>query len=522
MDGKHAGWERFAAADWAGARDAFAAALEEEPGDPEALDGLGPVAVVARRARRGRSTGGARPTPPTSGTATRARRAACRLPRRRAPDRRPGRGGGGLAVAGAAAARRTQGAVPELGWLAIEEAKRAGDPAAAERHARAALAVAHELADPDVECMALAQLGRAVVRQGRVDEGIALLDEAMTVALGGESSDPARVRRRVLHDARRLRRPRRPRPRRAVVRGGRRVHRAPPLHARPVVVPRDLRRRARARRRLGAGRDGARRGAARHADRRRGGGRALPLAVLAELRLRQGRTEEAERLLAGLDDDAARRSPRSCSCTSSAATSRTRRRCSTGASSRLTAAITRRRTLAPLTRRRRRPARPARRGRARGGRPRRRRGAAERLRSLAERLARDDLARRGRAARGPRRGRARRRRDGGARARGRRRRLRRPALPARGGPRAARARGRRRPRRARRSRSRPRARRATRFERLGARRDADEAAALLRDLGASGRTAARGDRDELTLREREVLDLVGGRPLERARSPSGS
>jgi DNA-binding NarL/FixJ family response regulator len=46
------------------------------------------------------------------------------------------------------------------------------------------------------------------------------------------------------------------------------------------------------------------------------------------------------------------------------------------------------------------------------------------------------------------------------------------------------------------------------FERLGARRDADEAAALLRELGASGRTAVRGDRDDLTAREREVLSLV--------------
>jgi DNA-binding CsgD family transcriptional regulator len=46
------------------------------------------------------------------------------------------------------------------------------------------------------------------------------------------------------------------------------------------------------------------------------------------------------------------------------------------------------------------------------------------------------------------------------------------------------------------------------FERLGARRDADEAAALLRELGASGRTAPRGERDDLTAREREVLSLV--------------
>ncbi|HEV2813866.1 MAG TPA: LuxR C-terminal-related transcriptional regulator, partial [Solirubrobacteraceae bacterium] len=46
------------------------------------------------------------------------------------------------------------------------------------------------------------------------------------------------------------------------------------------------------------------------------------------------------------------------------------------------------------------------------------------------------------------------------------------------------------------------------FERLGARGDADETAALLRGLGHSGRSATRGDRDKLTAREREVLDLL--------------
>src|ERR671914_1775808 len=78
----------------------------------------------------------------------------------------------------------------ERGWLAIEDAKRAGDPADVERHAREALEIAHELADADVECMALAQLGRAAVGQGRIEEGMTLLDEAMTVALGGETTDP--------------------------------------------------------------------------------------------------------------------------------------------------------------------------------------------------------------------------------------------------------------------------------------------------------------------------------------------
>ncbi|MEA2466247.1 MAG: hypothetical protein QOJ57_373, partial [Thermoleophilaceae bacterium] len=46
------------------------------------------------------------------------------------------------------------------------------------------------------------------------------------------------------------------------------------------------------------------------------------------------------------------------------------------------------------------------------------------------------------------------------------------------------------------------------FERLGARRDADAAAALLRELGVSGRSAPRIE-GELTAREREVLALLG-------------
>jgi DNA-binding NarL/FixJ family response regulator len=46
------------------------------------------------------------------------------------------------------------------------------------------------------------------------------------------------------------------------------------------------------------------------------------------------------------------------------------------------------------------------------------------------------------------------------------------------------------------------------FERLGARKDADRAAALLRELGVAGRVTARGDRDHLTARELEVLSLI--------------
>ena len=41
MGDKQAGWQHFDQADWAAARAAFAAALEQDSRDPEALDGLG-------------------------------------------------------------------------------------------------------------------------------------------------------------------------------------------------------------------------------------------------------------------------------------------------------------------------------------------------------------------------------------------------------------------------------------------------------------------------------------------------
>ena len=189
MEGKRTGWEHFAEADWAAARHVFAAVLERDPDDAEALDGLGQSLwwLGDRDAGIGRRRD-AYAAYQRRGDARNAGRVAIYLAGEHRIDGRKAEAAGWLSRA-----RRLlegQGTVSELGWMAIEEAKRAADPPAAERHARVALKVAHELGDPDVECMALAQLGRAVVGQGRVEEGIALLDEAMTVALGGETTDP--------------------------------------------------------------------------------------------------------------------------------------------------------------------------------------------------------------------------------------------------------------------------------------------------------------------------------------------
>ena len=304
MDSKQTGWQHFAEANWAAARDAFAAALEAEPGDPEALDGLGQSlwwlgerdAAIDRRRQ-------AYAEYQRRGDAVKAGGLATYLASEHRIDGRAAASAGWLSRARRLLA--DTGASPELGWLAIEDAKRAADPADAERHARAALDVAHELADADVECMALAQLGRAAVSQGRVEEGLGLLGEGMTVALGGESSDPLACGDACcttlvvcdgLSDLRRatewceavveFTERRRFLPVQSWCRGiyGGVLMRAGDWERAEAVLGEALK---------------------RPPDRRRGGGRLLPLAVLAELRLRQGRTEEAETLLSGLEDDPA-------------------------------------------------------------------------------------------------------------------------------------------------------------------------------------------------------------------------
>ena len=479
-----AGWRHFARADWADARDAFAVALEQEPDDPEALDGLGQSlwwlgerdAAIDRR-RQAYAAYQRRGDSRSSG------RLAAYLAAEHRIDGRHAASAGWLSRA----RRLLDGAgdVPELGWLEIEEAKRAEDAADAERHARAALDVAHRLADADVECMALAQLGHAVVRQGRVEEGVALLDEAMTVALGGETNDPLAcgdaccttlVACDGLADLQRaaewceavveFTERRRFTPVQSWCRAiyGSVLVRAGDWERAESVLAVALR---------------------READTRRGGGRSLPLAVLAELRVRQGRSDEAARLLAGLDDEPAALAPL------------VRLHLDRGDLEHARALLDRRADGdVPVLVLRGAVALAA--------------GDLDAADAAAGRLrdaGREDLvaeaallAGKVAAARGDAAAAARELEDAVARFGA----LRYPLEEARarlalagvqagaGSPLAlAAARG---------------ARDA--LDRLGARRDADRAAALLRELGASGRTAVRGGRDDLTAREREVLRLV--------------
>jgi len=71
---------------------------------------------------------------------------------------------------------------PADGWLALARANRARDPASAELLALQVLADAERWSDAELEAYGLAQLGLARVAQGRVKEGVTDLDEAMAVA----------------------------------------------------------------------------------------------------------------------------------------------------------------------------------------------------------------------------------------------------------------------------------------------------------------------------------------------------
>ena len=168
------GWELFGLADWQGARDAFQTALDSAPGDADALDGLGQSSWwmgerdAAIEYRREAFAGYRR-----AGATRDAARLAIYLAGEHRIDGQAAAANGWIARARRLLAEEE--AQPEIGWLEIEEAKRAAEPAEAERHARAALDIAQSLGDPDVECMALAQLGRALVsgRPGRGGNGAA-------------------------------------------------------------------------------------------------------------------------------------------------------------------------------------------------------------------------------------------------------------------------------------------------------------------------------------------------------------
>lgn len=179
------GHEALATGDWDGARSAFAAVLERVE-SPEALDGLGRALWWLREERdaivfRERAYAGFR----RDGELARAARIALWLSREYALVFDNDAAAGGWL---ARAERLLQDVAPgsEQGWLDLAHSERARDTRESARLAARALAVALRAGDADLELRALAQLGFAEVSVGNVDEGLGHLDEAMAAVTSGE------------------------------------------------------------------------------------------------------------------------------------------------------------------------------------------------------------------------------------------------------------------------------------------------------------------------------------------------
>jgi ATP/maltotriose-dependent transcriptional regulator MalT len=182
------GHSALASGDWEAARDAFAEAVDATD-SPEALDGLGRSLWWLRDERgavvqRERAYAGFR----RDGELARAARVALWLAREY-----------GLAFGNDAAARgwlaradrllRDVSPGAEQGWLALVRSESAHDTGTAAALAETALDVAQRSGDADLELRALAQLGLAEVTLGDVDRGLERLDEAMAGATSGEAAN---------------------------------------------------------------------------------------------------------------------------------------------------------------------------------------------------------------------------------------------------------------------------------------------------------------------------------------------
>ena len=179
------GYEALAAGDWPAARDAFEEAAAA--GDsPEALDGLGRALWWLRDSegavvQRERAYSGFR----RDGELARAARIALWLSREYAVVWRNDAAANGWL---ARAERLLTDVAPgsERGWLELARSERLGEPREAAALATTALDVATETGDTDLELRALAQLGLAEVSAGEVEVGLGRLDEAMAAVTSGD------------------------------------------------------------------------------------------------------------------------------------------------------------------------------------------------------------------------------------------------------------------------------------------------------------------------------------------------
>jgi DNA-binding CsgD family transcriptional regulator len=189
IDPVSTGEEALTAGDWEGAREAFAAAVDEEP-TPQALDGLartlwwlGDVDGAIEHRERAYATFR------KAGAVSEAARIALWLAREylEAVGNQPASNGW---IARAEGLLRDAEPGPVHGWLSLTRGGLSPDPDAMRTRAEEALEIGRASDDADLEASALALLGRAMLLAGEFDAGVAALDEAMVTVTGGEVTEP--------------------------------------------------------------------------------------------------------------------------------------------------------------------------------------------------------------------------------------------------------------------------------------------------------------------------------------------
>jgi DNA-binding NarL/FixJ family response regulator len=185
QDHRQRGTAALQAGRWEEARAAFAAALAEKE-TPEALDGMGAALwwlgeTRASLAHTERAYAGFR----RAGDAVPAAGAAISLCVTWISNFDNHAAAGGW-LARAERLLEDVDPNPLQGWLWLLRGYLEPDPGRARELQQRVLELARATGDPDLELCALGDLGLTLVSQGRTAEGLALIDEAMAATLGGE------------------------------------------------------------------------------------------------------------------------------------------------------------------------------------------------------------------------------------------------------------------------------------------------------------------------------------------------
>ena len=180
------GQAALAAADWARARECFEFALERDPQHLEALDGLGrALHFQGEYARAIELTERAFSAYLSAGRGVEAAdRARWLAFLHGAVNANMSAAGGWMARA--ESALEGVGECAAHGWLQLDRAPLTEEIDQRVQLATSALAIARRFGDTDLEYDALALLGEAYVAQGRVEEGMKLLDQAMAAVSSNE------------------------------------------------------------------------------------------------------------------------------------------------------------------------------------------------------------------------------------------------------------------------------------------------------------------------------------------------